>query len=123
MYGRYGADEFYKFLTVIFYVLFAINIFLRSYILSVVTLLVFGYAAFRVFSKNIYRRREENQKYLKIKKAFTGVFVLMKNKWRDRKTHVYKKCGKCRAVLRLPKSKGRHTVKCPKCGDSFNVKI
>ncbi len=123
MYGRYGADELYKFLTVLFYILFFINIFVRSTVLSFFTLAVFIYSFYRAFSKNIYRRRAENEKYLKIKKSFTGFFTLMKNKWRDRKTHVYKKCPSCKAVLRLPRKKGEHGVRCPSCGKSFDVKI
>ena len=39
------------------------------------------------------------------------------------KEHCYKKCSKCKTVLRLPKQKGEHTVQCPKCRESFKVKI
>lgn len=123
MYGRYGADELYRFLTVLFYILFIVNLFIRNYVISILTLTLLGYATFRVFSRNIYRRREENAKYLKIKNAFLGFFKLQKDKWRDRKTHIYKKCPKCRAVLRFPRKKGFHTARCPKCRESFEVKV
>ncbi|MEE0968367.1 MAG: zf-TFIIB domain-containing protein [Clostridia bacterium] len=123
MYGRYGADELYKFLTVLFYILFIINIFLRSAVMSALILVLLAYATFRVFSRNIYRRRAENEKYLKIKSSVKGFFKLRRDKWRDRNTHVYKKCPKCRATLRFPKKKGIHTARCPKCGESFQVKV
>ena len=70
---------------------------------------------FRMFSRNLGKRRRENEK-------FCGFFKLLKNKFRDRKTHVYRKCPNCRAVLRLPKSKGKHTVVCPRCKNRFSVK-
>ena len=37
--------------------------------------------------------------------------------------HVYKKCPNCRAVLRLPRRKGRHTTICPKCKKEFRVYV
>ena len=33
------------------------------------------------------------------------------------------KCEHCRAVLRLPKKPGKHTVRCPQCNKTFSVKI
>ncbi|MBE6592034.1 MAG: hypothetical protein E7646_08345 [Ruminococcaceae bacterium] len=74
-----------------------------------------GVIIFRAMSRNIAGRRRENEK-------FSGFFRLMKNKRRDRKTHVYRKCKQCHAVLRLPKAKGKHTVVCPKCRNRFEVR-
>ncbi len=123
MYGRYGADELYRFLNIVFYILFIINLFLGSYILalSVTALLIF--MTYRVFSKNIAKRRAENEKYLVIKKRFDNFIKLRRNKWRDRKTHVYKKCPHCGAVLRFPKRKGKHIASCPSCKGEFDVKV
>ena len=70
---------------------------------------------YRIFSRNIQKRRQENEK-------FCGFFKLIRNRFRDRKTHVYRKCPKCKAVLRLPKAKGKHTVVCPRCKNRFEVK-
>lgn len=50
-------------------------------------------------------------------------FLLQKNKWRDRKTHVFRECTHCHAVLRLPKKSGSHTVKCPRCSEHFDVVV
>ena len=84
---------------------------------------LWAWSLFRMFSRKIYKRRAENEKFLKIWNPIKNKFRLMKNKRRDRKTHVYKKCPKCKAVLRLPKQKGKHTVRCPKCSERFDVKI
>ncbi len=122
-YGRYGNDTLNKVLTGIYLVwliTFSIlNIFIRTLAFTLVgwglTLMLFSWILFRTMSRNIYARRRENDK-------FCGFFRLKRNKFRDRKTHVYRKCKKCKAVLRLPKAKGKHFVNCPKCHNRFQVK-
>lgn len=123
MAGRYGGDRLNNFLLAVIMIIIVINVFVRSIIISIVYMLLWGWIIFRMMSRNIYKRQDENAKFLKLWNPVKGYFKLMKNKWRDRKTHVYKKCPKCKAVLRLPKQKGNHTVKCPKCGNRFDVII
>lgn len=83
------------------------------------------FAFFRVLSRNIVKRRVENEKWKKFWQPISDWFKLQKNIWQDRKTHVYRKCPdkSCKAVLRLPKKPGQHTVRCPKCGKTFEVRI
>lgn len=123
MYGRYGYDTLGKTMLVAYAVLLlsytVISIFYNSALLYVFYLIASFALAIgiisRAFSKNITKRRAENEK-------FCGFFKLRRNKWRDRKTHIYRKCPSCRAVLRLPKAKGKHTVVCPVCKKRFDVK-
>ena len=123
MYGRYGGDTLNKVLIwvyAIWIILFSvISIFIDSIWLSlfywVSTLGLVIWIFFRMFSRNIPARRRENER-------FCGFFKLRRNKFRDRKTHVYRKCPACKAVLRLPKSKGKHFVVCPRCKHRFEVK-
>lgn len=123
MAGRYGGDQLNNFLLIIVMLMIAVNVFVNSYILWIVYMLLWGWSIFRMMSRNIYKRQAENAKFLKLWNPVKGWFKLVKNKWRDRKTHVYKKCPKCKAVLRLPKKKGNRTVKCPKCGNRFDITI
>lgn len=123
MYGRNGSDKLGNFLAWIYFSLVLIYtvvgffwenaIFTVFYLLASFTLLYFVF--FRMFSKNIVKRRKENEK-------FCNFFKLRKNKFKDRKTHVYRKCKKCGAVLRLPKSKGKHFVVCPRCKNRFETR-
>lgn len=123
MYGRYGSDTLNKVLTgvyIVWVVLYSIlSLWVNSTIYSLVYILVtiaLIFAIFgRMFSRNIEKRRRENQK-------FCGFFKLRRNKFRDRKTHVYYKCPRCKAMLRLPRAKGKHTVICPRCQNRFPVK-
>jgi len=122
LYGRYGTDELYQFNLVVYLILFIINIFLNSMILFWLELLIIIFTFYRVLSKNIKKRRKENNAYLNIKNKIVKFFELINRKWKDRHTHMYKKCIHCKTVLRLPLKKGTHTVKCPNCKKRFEVK-
>ena len=123
MAGRYGIDSLYHFLLVVCFVLIIVNIFIGSLLISFLEFAVLGYATFRIMSRNIYKRQQENLKFLKMIDKPKKFFNLQKCKIRDRKTHVYRKCPSCRNNLRLPKQKGKHTVVCPCCKNRFDVKI
>ena len=116
MYGRYGVDELYKFLFILYIITFIINIFIRSQILEVVGLIIVLITFYRVFSKNIYKRSKENRNYLKAKKVITKPINNLKRNIKD-KDHIYKKCSKCKTTLKLPipYERGIKHTKCPKC--------
>lgn len=123
MYGRYGNDTLGKALlwayVALVLVSMIVSVFVSSVTFNLISLLI-GFVLvffifFRMMSRDIAARRKENEK-------FTGFFKLMKNRFKDRKTHVYRKCTSCHAVLRLPKAKGKHTVVCPRCKNRFEVK-
>ena len=71
---------------------------------------------YRVFSKKIYKRSNENQRYLKIRNLFLRKLKSFKSEKRDR-NYIYKKCPKCRKILKLPLpfKRGLKHVVCPKC--------
>lgn len=46
-----------------------------------------------------------------------------KKKLKTDKDHCFRICPECRANIRLPKKKGKHTVVCPRCKCRFEVKI
>ena len=123
MVGRYGPDQFYNFLFGSYVVLLVLNLFVNSLLLALLELSVLIYMLFRLFSRNIYKRQKENAWYLEISKKPRDFFGLMKNRIRDRKTHVYRTCPACKSNLRLPKQKGKHTAVCPRCARRFEVNI
>ena len=123
MYGRNGFDELCAFIWILCLVLLAVNLIFTSVIISAVETALMVYTIFRSMSRNLYKRQKENAAFMKMRSKFTGFFKILQNKWRDRKTHVYRKCKICRNVLRLPKVKGKHTVNCPCCHNRFDIKI
>ena len=123
MAGRYGADRLYHFLLAICSILIIINVFVNSFILSAIEITLITYTFYRVMSRNIYKRQQENEKFIKLIDKPKKFFNLQKCKVRDRKTHVYRRCPSCKNNLRLPKQKGKHTVVCPCCKNRFDVRI
>ena len=123
MYGRYGTDTLGNVLFITYFVMIVLQMFLALFIKSSVFHLIWQTLAYtaailsicRALSRKIEKRRQENQK-------FCGFFKLCKNKFRDRKTHVYRTCPSCKATLRLPRAKGEHTVVCPRCKNRFTVR-
>ncbi|MCD7871711.1 MAG: ZPR1-type zinc finger protein, partial [Clostridiales bacterium] len=81
------------------------------------------FAFYRFFSKNLEKRRSENANWLKFTGAIKKEFKLIQNKWKFRKTHIFKKCPNCKTVLRMKRVKGTHSVNCPHCGKKFSFKV
>lgn len=123
MYGRYGSDKLNIALLVLYLILCVINMFVRSYIMYIPMLLVIVLVFYRILSKNIYKRRIENEKFMYIWGRVSGFCKITVNRCREFKTHRYRKCPKCKAKLRLPRRKGTHTVECPRCHNDFRVTI
>ncbi|MBO5897719.1 MAG: hypothetical protein J6R04_01780 [Clostridia bacterium] len=123
MIGRNGGDALSRALLLLYIALSVVNVFVTSWIVYAVACAVAAYALFRIFSRNLYARRRENAWYLRIENGIKGFFRLQRNQWRDRKTHVYRRCKACKSVLRLPREKGTHTVRCPRCQHRFEVNI
>ncbi len=117
MYGRYGNDALTKFLLIAAVILMVISWIPRLGWVYLLALAVMIWSLYRSLSRKFDKRRRELDRYLKIKKPIVNFFKLRRNKWRDRKTHVYFKCKKCKAVLRVPKGKGSIVVICTRCKD------
>ena len=122
MAGRYGIDKLFYVLLGLSIVLAFVNCFIHSYIIQI---LVYGtevYAVFRVLSRNIAARSKENR-------AIMGWLERIRKKAEQKRAqkadtlHIYKKCPKCHATLRLPHRVGKHKVVCPKCNFEFEVKV
>ena len=141
MQGRYGIDALGKFLVYFGLILALSNMLFRSLIVSFVSLLIWVYAYFRIFSRNYSRRSEENCAYLKVKEKVTLFFAklfpgLMNrgvsgqtggcssrcNSYRgqvvDEQYKVFK-CPSCKQKLRVPKGRGKIRITCRRCNTEF----
>ena len=121
--GRNGIDALYRFLLVLCLIFAVLYLFIRHPVVWVLEAALLILAVARVFSKNTAVRSRENQRYLSWRTKVIQFFKRQQNRIKFRKTKSYRKCPKCKCILCLPKKKGTHTVKCPKCGEHFNVKI
>ena len=124
MAGRYGSDNFGRFLCIAACVLLVVSIIVgggtvAGMILWGLAVLVLVYAYFRMFSRKVNQRFAENYRYLKIRNGFTGFFKKRFNRIKQSKTHKFFKCPSCKATVRVPKGKGKIKITCPKCGEKF----
>ena len=139
MYGRYGVDQLYYFLFISFFAVWVVELVtiailpegrastIVSYVFSAITTLLMILMIFRVLSRNIYKRRRENEIYLKARRAISRFFngntsKKTKSKNVDTENFIFRDCTSCGATLRLPRKRGKHQVKCPKCSHRFFVK-
>lgn len=113
--GRYGSDQLNIALIILVVVLSLLNNLLYVIVgsdflyrlLSLVYTAVVAFVFFRMFSKNIYRRQAENQKWLNFY-----------NRLKDR-NHRYFRCPHCKQRVRVPRHKGKINIRCPRCGEKF----
>lgn len=123
MYGRYGMDEMYIGLLVLWIIITVINSFVKSVLLNLLAFAVLIFGLYRFMSRKHDKRRRENAMFLKIWHPVRNWFTFQRDRIRDRKTARYRKCTHCKAIVKLPVKKGKHTVRCPKCGERFDVRI
>lgn len=82
-----------------------------------------GVFIWRGISGNTEERAEANRSFRNTVPAMGNEWRLLRRKWRDRKEHVYRKCPRCRSVLRFKRAKGERQVVCPHCGAEFRFRI
>lgn len=123
MYGRYGTDTLYLVLIVLCAILLFINFFVHSILLMFLETALLLFASFRTFSRNIYQRQRENAICVKILHKIKNAFRLFGNRIRECRTHIYRKCPSCKAQLRLSRKNGKHTVRCPRCQNTFDIQV
>ncbi len=128
MYGRNGWDQLNQALFRGYLILWIAQIMcsflkkglaalVRDGVLFVLMLFLF----FRMFSKDLSRRRTENQKwvnwYCGLKNRNAGARARHADK-----EHKYFTCKQCRTICRVPAGKGKIIITCPKCGAQINAK-
>lgn len=122
MAGRHGADEFSLAMLIVGLALSILGSLTRLGLLALLSLALYIYAVFRMFSRNHQKRYAENQKYLSIVHGSSGsvrqFFVRLKNM----RKYKYFKCPQCHSRLRLPRKVGEVTVTCGKCHHAFKQK-
>ena len=115
MAGRYGTDKLNTCILVLGVIVSIVAAILRNPWLTLVfatlSYVLMFWAIFRTFSRNTYKRYQENRK-----------FLMLLDRIKDRK-HRYYSCPRCRQPVRVPRGKGKIAITCPKCKEKFIKKI
>ena len=118
MYGRNGVDALSNFLIRISFIFLIPTLFTKGY-LRLAFLVLFWVTVilsyFRIFSKNIYKRQQENNWLINKTNYY-------KMRISQRKQYKFFDCPKCHTHLRVPKGAGNITITCKKCGYQFDKK-
>ena len=111
MAGRYGTDKLNTCILVLGVIVSIVAAILRNRWLTLVfatlSYVLMFWAIFRTFSRNTYKRYQENRK-----------FLMLLDRIKDRK-HRYYSCPRCRQPVRVPRGKGKIAITCPKCKEKF----
>lgn len=121
MYGRSGADQLGMAMIWISLGLNLVSAMLRRWspgagaALYWAAMALLAWALFRMFSKNIYKRREENSRWMRLVWKLKNGRRSAKERRADT-GHKYFTCKSCKTVCRVPAGKGTVEITCPKCG-------
>ena len=128
MYGRNGMDHlnqalirFYLLLWLVSMLLSALKLEKVSAVLNVLMYVLMLYIFFRMLSKNLYKRREENQRWISWWWGVKNRASAAKTRHAD-KDHKYFSCKNCQTICRVPAGKGKIVITCPKCGAQIHAK-
>ena len=119
MYGRYGTDQLSLALIGGGFAFYILYVFTRSRLLYLVSLVLYGIAAFRTLSKNHTKRRIENQKFMNLWYKLKNKWVGIRADFEERKTYKHFKCPACGQKIRIPRGRGKVEIRCPKCSNKF----
>ena len=120
MYGRNGTDQLNMALLVVYLIICVLQMVLARIkaamvILNLLAIALAALVLFRVFSRNLARRRAENARFLSwwtpLKNRAAGA-----RQRRQDKEHKYFTCDGCKTICRVPAGKGKIEITCPKCG-------
>ena len=112
MAGRYGTDKLNIAILWTAVVIMVLSIFLQD-LQGLLTVFYYGLmflAIYRTFSRNTYKRYQENRRYLQLVEQV-----------KDRQNR-YFNCPHCRQRVRVPRGKGKISISCPKCREKFTKK-
>ena len=121
-YGEYGSDELSRCLLWASLILIALTLFTWGWarlVFDFLLIAVIVYCWFRLLSRDIPARRNENLKYLSATENLRRKFRQEKRILGQRKDYHFYTCPGCRQKIRMPRGKGRVEITCPKCREKF----
>jgi predicted RNA-binding Zn-ribbon protein involved in translation (DUF1610 family) len=111
--GRNGPDQ----LSLVIMLLAAIISFIPWRYIWIVSAVLFAVVLWRMLSRNVEQRRKENLAFMNLVNKIRTWYYKTKAKSAQRKLYKVFKCPQCGQKLRVPRGKGKVSIKCSKCGN------
>lgn len=112
---RNGADALSCFLIALALLLVLLILIFHGRFLTLIALIPIGFAIFRILSRDLEKRAAENEAFVGFFTSLAGRIRLTRDRFRDRKTHLYFRCGCCERWIRVERGHGEVRVTCPGC--------
>ena len=122
MQGRYGVDSLSRFLSVLLLVFIIVGVFVKIPFSGLITFAILVILYWRMFSRDISKRYQENQRFLEIRDKLLGNLSSFESNLSQLKDYHIYKCPRCNQKIRIPRGKGHIMVRCPRCGFEFHKK-
>ena len=119
MYGRYGMDGLGKFMSWTSIILLLCSMLFDINFLYFISVALLGWCYFRMFSRNVQKRYQENCVYYRYVNIVGDFFKRQKSYMKQSKTHHIYKCPQCKQKIRIPRGKGKVAIRCQRCGTEF----
>jgi len=119
MLGRYGPDHLGVAMIIVSFILSLIYAVTAVMPPLYISYIMFGFVLFRMLSRNITRRRAENDKFIRYWWPIRTKIKRIIDKLKQKRTHKIFTCPGCKKKLRVPRGKGKLQVSCPMCGEKF----
>ena len=119
MTGRYGMDQLNQYLMYGVLILLVLNIFLDSFLLRAWAIIGIVYMYFRMLSRNINRRFQENQAFQGLLFRAGQLFKRFRFDAGEARKYKIFRCPGCGQKVRIPRGHGKVSIQCPKCGRDF----
>lgn len=120
MAGRYGSDQLSLALLIVCVILMVCTRPFHLPFIRLLPIIPLFLCYFRIFSKNKYKRQQELFKFIRFYTPIQKHINVKLRHLKERKTHRFFKCPKCKQNLRVPKGKGNICITCPKCHTDFH---
>jgi hypothetical protein len=122
MIGRNGVDILVAVCVIAALIINMLANLFRLSLLNAAAFAVLAYALFRVFSKNVDKRRAECYRFQSLWSSARTAFAGWRSRRAEAKDYKFFACPACKCRLRVPRDKGKIKITCTKCGQRFDGK-
>ena len=122
MQGRNGIDNLGYAALWAGLIISLLDTFIGTGLLSMLGTALYVYSIWRMFSRKLEKRAEENRRFAQFSATWTTKMKQFLLRLKNSREYKYFHCPQCRVLIRLKRGTGERMVHCPKCHHDFQQK-